>query len=81
MILNLLRVEKLRIEDMMKRSFSEFHSQKNAAGLEQNLEAIERELKTLPDTSYFSTELHEYYTGCCEYWNLKQVIQVRFTLF
>ena len=28
MILNLLRVEQLRIEDMMKRSFSEFHNQK-----------------------------------------------------
>lgn len=29
MILNLLRVEQLRVEDMMKRSFSELNSQKN----------------------------------------------------
>lgn len=28
MILNLLRVEVLSVEDMMKRSFSEFHTQK-----------------------------------------------------
>lgn len=31
MILNLLRVEELRVEDMMKRSFSEWHLQKDAA--------------------------------------------------
>lgn len=28
MILNLLRVEELKVEDMMKRSFSEFNEQK-----------------------------------------------------
>jgi antiviral helicase SKI2 len=28
MILNLLRVEDLKVEDMMKRSFAEFHAQK-----------------------------------------------------
>jgi antiviral helicase SKI2 len=28
MILNLLRVEDLKVEDMIKRSFSEFHSQR-----------------------------------------------------
>ncbi|KAJ6653457.1 hypothetical protein lerEdw1_009211 [Lerista edwardsae] len=30
MILNLLRVEALRVEDMMKRSFSEFHTRKDS---------------------------------------------------
>ena len=30
MILNLLRVEELRVEDMMKRSFSEFSARKDA---------------------------------------------------
>uniref|UniRef100_A0A8D0DT23 SKI2 subunit of superkiller complex n=1 Tax=Salvator merianae TaxID=96440 RepID=A0A8D0DT23_SALMN len=30
MILNLLRVEALRVEDMMKRSFSEFHARKDS---------------------------------------------------
>lgn len=29
MILNLLRVEDLKVEDMMKRSFAEFHAQKS----------------------------------------------------
>ncbi len=31
MILNLLRVEQLRVEDMMKRSFAEWGSQRHAA--------------------------------------------------
>lgn len=30
MILNLLRVDALRVEDMMKRSFSEFSSRKDS---------------------------------------------------
>lgn len=30
MILNLLRVDALRVEDMMKRSFSEFPSRKDS---------------------------------------------------
>ena len=32
MILNLLRVEDLRVEDMIKRSFAEFHAQKALPG-------------------------------------------------
>lgn len=30
MILNLLRVEQLRVEEVMKRSFSEFHQRKDS---------------------------------------------------
>jgi len=40
MILNLLRVEQLRVEDMMKRSFSEFHSQKDIARRKEDLDQV-----------------------------------------
>lgn len=40
MILNLLRVEQLRVEDMMKRSFSEFHSQKDIAKRKEDLDKV-----------------------------------------
>ncbi|XP_074585341.1 DExH-box ATP-dependent RNA helicase DExH11-like isoform X2 [Curcuma longa] len=37
MILHLLRVEELKVEDMLKRSFAEFHAQKNLPEKEQLL--------------------------------------------
>lgn len=37
MILHLLRVEELKVEDMLKRSFAEFHAQKNLPEKEQQL--------------------------------------------
>ena len=48
MILNLLRVEKLRVEDMIKRSFKEVDSQKKASGLLQRLKQIRKEFSNLP---------------------------------
>jgi antiviral helicase SKI2 len=41
MILNLLRVEDLKVEDMLKRSFAEFHAQR--ALPEQQKQLLERE--------------------------------------
>ena len=76
MILKLLRVEKLRVEDMMKRSFSEFHSQKNVVNLEKDLERIENELKSLPENGFFSLEMQHYYSECSEYWLVKKTFQV-----
>ena len=40
MILNLLRVEQLRVEDMMKRSFSEFHNQRKKGEFETALSGV-----------------------------------------
>ncbi|TKY47117.1 ATP-dependent RNA helicase SKI2 [Spatholobus suberectus] len=37
MILHLLRVEELKVEDMLKRSFAEFHAQKNLPEMQQLL--------------------------------------------
>ena len=44
MILNLLRVEQLRVEDMMKRSFSEFHSQKDVNKRKVDLQDVSKHL-------------------------------------
>jgi antiviral helicase SKI2 len=48
MILNLLRVEKLRVEDMMKRSFKEINSQKKAATIKERLEVVRKQVESLP---------------------------------
>jgi superfamily II RNA helicase len=42
MILNLLRVEALRVEDMIKRSFSEFNSQKGLPEHQKKLVEVRR---------------------------------------
>jgi antiviral helicase SKI2 len=39
MILNLLRVEDLKVEDMLRRSFAEFHAQRAQPGRAAELEA------------------------------------------
>lgn len=48
MILNLLRVEKLRVEDMMKRSFKEVDSQKKMESVKKRLALARKELETFP---------------------------------
>ncbi|KAI3651212.1 hypothetical protein MP228_004693 [Amoeboaphelidium protococcarum] len=47
MILNLLRIEAIKIEDMMKKSFYEAHSQKNVPITEQLLKEQEEELERI----------------------------------
>ena len=47
MILNLLRVEDLKIEDMMKRSFAEFHAQRAAPQDQRAIELGQKALKQL----------------------------------
>ncbi|XP_069775689.1 superkiller complex protein 2 isoform X2 [Narcine bancroftii] len=44
MILNLLRVEALRVEDVMKRSFSEFHTRKDTKAYERQIQELTRHL-------------------------------------
>ena len=48
MMLNLLRVEQIRVEDMMKRSFSEFHNQKDVAKHRQTIESLSQQIEQLP---------------------------------
>ena len=51
MILNLLRVEQLRVEDMMKRSFAELDTQKQQAGHKERADQLRKELEAMPDVS------------------------------
>jgi len=45
MILNLLRVEDLKVEDMLRRSFAEFHAQRAQPGKQAALELAQRRLR------------------------------------
>ena len=75
MILNLLRVEQLRVEDMMKRSFSEFHNQKDMSKHQEKLKQLSTEVQDLPQVYDFSGEIHKYYEACDEYWMLRTKLQ------
>ena len=77
MILNLLRVEQLRVEDMMKRSFSEFHTQKDQNKHKEALETLLKEMSNMPEVIDYSGDLEKYYRACEEYTNLRHKLQVR----
>ena len=49
MILNLLRVEQLRVEDMIRRSFSEFHAQRNVGSHRQAMENLKGRIAEVKD--------------------------------
>ena len=78
MILNLLRSDNLRVEDMMKRSFAEFHLLKKAPERErmiakytekrEQLEKLTCE-RCLPD-------IENYYDICKELMKLSKSLQV-----
>eukprot|EP00123_Amoebidium_parasiticum_P012625 comp21482_c0_seq1/m.29748 comp21482_c0_seq1/g.29748 ORF comp21482_c0_seq1/g.29748 comp21482_c0_seq1/m.29748 type:complete len:1272 (-) comp21482_c0_seq1:29-3844(-) len=67
MILNLLRVEALKVEDMMKRSFSEYATMKEAPA---NQKAVKESEKLLTDLErvdcVYCTDLLDYYKTCSE---------------
>eukprot|EP00054_Salpingoeca_dolichothecata_P030394 m.246805 g.246805 ORF g.246805 m.246805 type:complete len:1258 (+) comp26650_c0_seq16:589-4362(+) len=76
MILNLLRVEELRVEDMMKRSFSEFHTQRDASEHEKELEAGNEKLQSVEEVQCdFCVDLAEYYKGSVEVLSLSHSLQ------
>lgn len=63
MMLNLLRVEKLRIQEMLKRSFSEFSTRKHETDLKDTLHSLRRkvhELQPLRKCSYDQAQHLEY---------------------
>ncbi|KAM9119587.1 LOW QUALITY PROTEIN: superkiller complex protein 2 [Pangshura tecta] len=79
MILNLLRVEALRVEDMMKRSFSEFHSRKDSQAHEQAIAQLSRRLAAMEevDTSGQLSDLPEYCRAVQELRETRRMIQRR----
>jgi len=75
MILNLLRVEQLRVEDMMKRSFAELDTQKQQAGHKERAEQLRKELESLPDVSSPQfAEVTEVFKVGSEYMTAKEKI-------
>ncbi|XP_012596575.2 superkiller complex protein 2 isoform X2 [Microcebus murinus] len=78
MILNLLRVDALRVEDMMKRSFSEFPSRKDSKAHEQALAELTKRLGALeePDMTGQLADLPEYYSWGQELTETRHMIQV-----
>ncbi|XP_007459595.1 PREDICTED: helicase SKI2W isoform X2 [Lipotes vexillifer] len=79
MILNLLRVDALRVEDMMKRSFSEFPSRKDSKAHEQTLAELTKRLGALeePDVTGQLADLLEYYSYGEELTETRSLIQRR----
>nr|KAF6363628.1 Ski2 like RNA helicase [Pipistrellus kuhlii] len=79
MILNLLRVDALRVEDMMKRSFSEFPSRKDSKAHEQALAELTKKLEALeePDLTGQLADLPEYYSWGEELTETRSLIQRR----
>lgn len=79
MILNLLRVEALRVEDMMKRSFSEFHSRKDSQAHEHAVAQLSRRLAAMEevDTSGQLSDLPEYCRAVQELRETRRLIQRR----
>lgn len=82
MILNLLRVEELRVEDMMKRSFAEFHMQKDAQKRKREMEELEKKLQSIKevDCTFCSEDLKQYFKDCRELWELTRTVQVNISI-
>jgi len=75
MILNLLRVEQLRVEDMMKRSFAELDTQKKQVLHKERAEHLKQQLSSLPDISGGLYEhLASFYTLASEYLTMRENI-------
>jgi antiviral helicase SKI2 len=78
MILNLLRVEELRVEDMMKRSFAENATQRETDGASEQLAVYTARLEALGDSTaceVCSEDLTEYYDCYREMLSLAHVVQ------
>lgn len=72
MILNLLRVEQLRVEDMMKRSFSEISSQKKRTDHKERAKELRKKLETMPEVmGPLGEELATFYKSGSEYLETK----------
>ncbi|XP_013856536.1 helicase SKI2W, partial [Austrofundulus limnaeus] len=75
MILNLLRVEALRVTDMMRRSFSESHRDTQAQ--EQRISQLKKTLASLPalDTGDQLTDILPYYLTVTELRSTTEALQ------
>ncbi|XP_075042652.1 superkiller complex protein 2 [Mixophyes fleayi] len=79
MILNLLRVEALRVEDMMKRSFAEARTQKDSKAHEQRIKVLTKTLGDMGDVECSGdlADLQDYFVTVQELIYSRQTLQKR----
>ncbi|XP_018411358.1 PREDICTED: helicase SKI2W [Nanorana parkeri] len=77
MILNLLRVEALRVEDMMKRSFAEARTQKNSKAHEQRIKVLTKTLGAMGEIECSGdlADLQDYFLTVQELVHTKETLQ------
>lgn len=72
MILNLLRVEHLRVEDMMKRSFGEDHQQSKLGSIRQKLQELYDKVQLMPSLACdICQDIESYYNNATTFLQLK----------
>lgn len=77
MLLNLVRVETLRVEDMMKRSFAELDSARHEVDRQQAVQELEQNVGSLQrlDCPVCDTDIDHYYGACARITHLKKKMQ------
>lgn len=76
MILNLLRVEHLRVEDMMKRSFGEDHQQSKLGQVREKLQQLFERVQQCPSLACdVCTDIESYYNNAKAFLKLKEEMQ------
>ena len=77
MILNLLRVEEFRVEDMIKRSFSESEMQRELPKRRKILQLLEEELKAMPELHciYGEPDMENYFPASKRIREIDQKLQ------
>ena len=71
-----------RVEDMMKRSFSEIDSARSEQDRKHNLETLlsrKQQLQTL-DCQLCTSDIHQYYCSCAQLLSLREETQVCHTM-
>lgn len=78
MILNLLRVEQLRVQEMMKRSFAEFNAHRDAKTIKHEAEELEAKLSKIEsvDCLLCNKDLMSYHQALTELTVLREQIKV-----
>ncbi|XP_033114807.1 helicase SKI2W-like [Anneissia japonica] len=77
MILNLLTVAVIRVEDVMKRSFAEFHTRKDSHQQEVELKTLSKQVESIKKVSCYlcQEDLQEYYNTCKTLNELRYALQ------
>lgn len=75
MILNLLRVQHLRVEDMMRRSFGENAQQSNVGKVQEKLQKLHEKVQQLPLLACdICIDIENFYNNASAYINLKVIL-------